>query len=96
MDEMKYASFCHQGPETGRVHVFVVSWFVKVVCIGCPVGVKVSCGDVLVVSCSMWTLSLSRFVLMGWCWALTPADRPKFSHLTIRLKEFHEKISAFI
>eukprot|EP00731_Ephydatia_muelleri_P029516 Em0021g39a len=36
------------------------------------------------------------FVLMGWCWALTPSDRPHFSHLTIRLKEFHEKIGAFI
>jgi RYK receptor-like tyrosine kinase len=36
------------------------------------------------------------FVLMGWCWALTPTDRPRFSHLTLRLKDFHEKISAFI
>lgn len=36
------------------------------------------------------------FVLMGWCWALTPTDRPRFSHLTLRLKEFHEKICAFV
>ncbi|XP_064394649.1 tyrosine-protein kinase RYK-like [Halichondria panicea] len=36
------------------------------------------------------------FVLMGWCWALTPTDRPRFSHLTLRLKEFHEKICSFV
>ena len=41
-------------------------------------------------------LSPRRFVLMGWCWALTPIDRPRFSHLTLRLKEFNEKISAFV
>ena len=43
--------------------------------------------------CLCW---LCRFVLMGWCWALTPVDRPRFSHLTLRLKEFNEKISAFV
>lgn len=36
------------------------------------------------------------FVLMGWCWALTATDRPRFSHLTLRLKEFNQKISVFI
>jgi len=36
------------------------------------------------------------FALMGWCWALTPTDRPRFSHLTLRLKEFLEKISAYV
>lgn len=36
------------------------------------------------------------FSLMGWCWALTPTDRPRFSHLTLRLKEFHEQLGSFI
>lgn len=49
-----------------------------------------------VLSIESFSSSCSRFVLMGWCWALTPTDRPRFSHLTLRLKEFHEKISAFI
>jgi RYK receptor-like tyrosine kinase len=36
------------------------------------------------------------FSLMGWCWALTPTDRPRFSHLTVRLKEFSDQLGSFI
>ncbi|XP_019853782.1 PREDICTED: tyrosine-protein kinase RYK-like [Amphimedon queenslandica] len=36
------------------------------------------------------------FSLMGWCWALTPSDRPRFSHLTVRLKEFYDQLGSFI
>ena len=39
---------------------------------------------------------INRFSLMGWCWALTPSDRPRFSHLTIRLKEFYDQLGSFI
>ncbi|XP_065888443.1 tyrosine-protein kinase RYK-like [Dysidea avara] len=36
------------------------------------------------------------FSIMGQCWALTPTDRPKFSHLTVGLDHFHLRLNSYI